>query len=495
MDILSYVLGFAKGKAQGGASADALATLYQEQTVEGFAYDETFQAYVYEVGTPSFTLTVGKTYIIKWDDVRYECVAQDGSAIFGEGAVGIGNLSIFSLQGNNEPFVVGYINGMLGFISMDTQTSHKVGIYEQKTSASTDERVKYVTFMYGATELIKYPVISGDTVHDPVAKGLIETPTKESTVSTVYPYGGWSMTDGGAPDSSALNNVTEDRTVYAAFNEEARCYTVRFFDGETLVNTEQVPYGGSSDYRAEKEGWFFGYWSPVPENITGDMDCYAQWIESVDFATASWSEIAWVSENGFASRMFAIGDKRRIDFNGSKCDFEIIAFDHDDLADGSGKAGITMLCKALLFRHTSMNTTNTTTGGWGACTFRQTLSNKIATMPEDLQAIVKTVNKKYKDGNTTKIAEDKLWILSSKEVGIGTGDNLGSKYTSITDPTFGIQGNYRYYLRDIVTEFTTGYGCVLWNNGQNSEAKLSSASPVANSSWVNVAGHIIGFCI
>ena len=75
--------------------------------------------------------------------------------------------------GGSIPFVCG---GTYKWIAVTGLGS--TGTSGSGDGTSTDERVKYVTFMYGATELIKYPVISGDTVHDPVAKGLIDAPTK-----------------------------------------------------------------------------------------------------------------------------------------------------------------------------------------------------------------------------------------------------------------------------------------------------------------------------
>lgn len=143
---------------------------------------------------------------------------------------------------------------------------------------SADERVLYVTFMNGATELISYPVIVGDTVKEPVAAGLIDTPTKEQTVSIQYTFSGWSLTDGGSADSSALTDVTEDRTVYVAFAASARLYTVNFYDGETLLQTSQVGYGSeATPPDTFKEGYNFVAWEPSDLTITGDTDFYGTW--------------------------------------------------------------------------------------------------------------------------------------------------------------------------------------------------------------------------
>lgn len=211
--------------------------------------------------------------------------------------------------------------------------------------ASADDRVKYVTYMDRGAELIKYPVIEGDTARDPVAKGYIEKPTKEPTASTVYTQDGWSKTDGGAPDSTALQNVTEDRTVYAAFAESVRKYTVNFYDGDTLVHTEQVAYGGSSSYVISKEDIVFGGWSPQPTNITGDMDCYAQWIEGVGtLEETSWARISAISASGVAENFWAVGDTKSVAINGTvgtipineTLNVYIIGFNHNSELEGTG---------------------------------------------------------------------------------------------------------------------------------------------------------------
>lgn len=234
-------------------------------------------------------------------------------------------------------------------IKKDVEIFGVMGEYggDETGGGSADDRVKYVTYMDRGAELIKYPVIEGDTARDPVAKGYIEKPTKEPTESKVYPFGGWSKTDGGAPDSTALQNVTEDRTVYAAFAESVRTYTVNFYDGDTLVHTEQVAYGGSSSYKYDgtKDGYIYSGWLPEPTNITKDMDCYVQWEELPALATMSWEEIAEISAAGQAENYFAIGDSKPVLISGKvgayitvdgTYNVYIIGFDHNKDLEGNG---------------------------------------------------------------------------------------------------------------------------------------------------------------
>ena len=56
---------------------------------------------------------------------------------------------------------------------------------------------------------------------------------------------------------------------------------------------------------------------------------------------------------------------------------EIVGFDADDKADGTGKAKITWGSKTLLKTRRSMNSSETTAGGWGSSAMRTFLQNTV----------------------------------------------------------------------------------------------------------------------
>lgn len=154
---------------------------------------------------------------------------------------------------------------------------------------SSDERVKYVTFMNGDTELYKYPVIVGDVCKDPYNLKLIDKPEKEQTVSTVYTFNGWSRTKGGSAISTALYSVTEDRTVWAAFESSPRIYTISYYDTDgTWLADEDVEYGKMPTYTPQKPGVAFGGWTPEVVAVTGDASyTVSHWVESIASGTLS----------------------------------------------------------------------------------------------------------------------------------------------------------------------------------------------------------------
>lgn len=117
--------------------AVAVKPLWAEQTCDGFVLDSSMGAYMYTVNPSPVDLTVGETYVVKWDGAYYTCVVQDMSAM-GEGAVGMGNLVPVGGTGNYEGFIVGCMQGMLFLAAFDNAAAHDVGLY-QKQSSGSDE--------------------------------------------------------------------------------------------------------------------------------------------------------------------------------------------------------------------------------------------------------------------------------------------------------------------------------------------------------------------
>lgn len=137
-----------------------------------------------------------------------------------------------------------------------------------------------VTFMNGDTVLFSRPVYIGDDCPNPLTQGHISTtPTKESTAQYDYTYSGWCATDGGTADSTILQNITEDKTVYAAYTATTRKYTITFYDddGVTVLHTQQFNYNAMPSYNPTKSGYLLTGWTPALSNVTGDASYTAIW--------------------------------------------------------------------------------------------------------------------------------------------------------------------------------------------------------------------------
>lgn len=110
--------------------------------------------------------------------------------------------------------------------------------------------------------------------------------------------------------------------------------------------------------------------------------------------------------------------------DGKTLEYKIIGINHDDLADGSGKAGLTFLTKNEAIGKYLMNADNTAVGGWEKCELRAKMnSGEIWNlMPSDFQSKVKPVRKLTNnvDGTDKNAAvtatSDKLFMLSYSEI-------------------------------------------------------------------------------
>ena len=319
-----------------------------------------------------------------------------------------------------------------------------------------------VTFMNGAEVLFTRPVYIGDDCPDPVEQGRIETPTKESTNYYVYSFEGWSTTDDGTVDSTALQNITEDTTLYAVIAENTRYYTIKFYDDEGAVyTTQRLAYGATPSYTpAERVGYAFEGWSPSVTEVTCDANYYAIWTETevaVVEITDSWDEIIASVNDGSYNTKYKLGNYKQVEgfkdaWGGNFC-MQIVAKNADELADGSGKAAITWVARVALNRLEKMNSQSRQStqdengntvyiagtgyvGGWEASEARRTAMPSIkASLPANIQAAIKTVTKTSMcyDTNNTLVCtttNDDVWIPSVREVGSDYAYEFGSSTSS-----------------------------------------------------------------
>lgn len=104
-------------------------TLLKEQEMAGFALDAEF-GYCKTDTEPAFAITNGEKYFVAWDGVTYETTAVAADS-FAPGAVLIGNGTLLGLPGNDEPFAIGYVNGMVMYVAFtDPSESHIIGIQQ-----------------------------------------------------------------------------------------------------------------------------------------------------------------------------------------------------------------------------------------------------------------------------------------------------------------------------------------------------------------------------
>ena len=126
------------------------------------------------------------------------------------------------------------------------------------------------------------------------------------------------------------------------------------------------------------------------------------------------------------------------------------------------RAGISFEFVSFLM-NAQMNSSNTTSGGWGACALRGTLNNTtINTLAN--KSYIKLVTKTYANGSTTTTTcEDKLWLLACSEI----SNSPSSIYVSGMSRVYESNCRYKYYAK----------GNIGWSSASNLSKKPSVSSP------------------
>ena len=298
-----------------------------------------------------------------------------------------------------------------------------------------------VTFMNGNEEIYSRPVYIGDDCPDPVTQGRIETPTKESTVDTVYTHNGWTSTDGGTANSNILKNIQADTVVYSAFQESERLYTIRFLDGESVRQILYMPYNSIPNpdmptHSTDPDHYAFDSWSPTISKVTGDMDYTVIWKEKIALYDYTWEEINAMPLEEMREK-FKVGDKAPI-IDNTAINSVLLGFENMELADGSGKARMTIGVPARMYPSiASLGVIWGDNKDWATCSYRgaDAAAYHQKTYP-DILTYGKPVKVKYTatDG-TLKETTDIIFTPSLSQLGYTDVVNEGDKFDFFTEKT------------------------------------------------------------
>ena len=135
----------------------------------------------------------------------------------------------------------------------------------------------------------------------------------------------------------------------------------------------------------------------------------------------SWDEINQIGLSGKAREVFALGAQKKDRMkDGFVAVWKIIGFNHDDLADGTGKAPLSWDMVRVYKEDWSWNDENTNRGGYEASDVRRRLDVEFFSLCSDeLQAIIKPVIKLTSVGNCREeivASTCKIWLKSEKEL-------------------------------------------------------------------------------
>ena len=139
-----------------------------------------------------------------------------------------------------------------------------------------------------------------------------------------------------------------------------------------------------------------------------------------NFADNTWAQIIDACHKNKVPATWAVGNQKTMTINGTDYAIDIIGKNHDDYADGSGKAPLTFQLHDCYGELKNMNSLHTNGSGWTNCAMRSThLPAILALMPMEVQNGIREVNKLTSAGNkstTINTTADKLFLLSEIEV-------------------------------------------------------------------------------
>ena len=184
----------------------------------------------------------------------------------------------------------------------------------------------------------------------------------------------------------------------------------------------------------------------------------------------TWEEISYISSNGLAGEYgFQVGDEKNITLSTDEAlTLAIMDFGHDELADGTGYAGITFGLKNLMAESRAMNSSNTNSGGFtGSAMYTWLQGTLLNSLPADLRAVLKEVNKKTSAGSqSTTINTNSMKVFLFAEIEV---------FGSTTKSAAGEGSQYSYFA-------TAANRIKYLSNGAGSASGWWERSPDASSS-------------
>ena len=152
--------------------------------------------------------------------------------------------------------------------------------------------------------------------------------------------------------------------------------------------------------------------------------------------------------------------------NGKTMEYRIIGINHDDLADGSGKAGLTFEATNDAMGKQRVNATNEVAVGWENSELRSRLNSGDlwALLPAEIQSKVKAVTKltDNKSGGAPSSTTDKVFLLSMTEV-YGDVQSDGSQceyYASrgvSASSCSGASSSFDHWTRSVISATSGGF--------------------------------------
>jgi hypothetical protein len=211
------------------------------------------------------------------------------------------------------------------------------------------------------------------------------------------------------------------------------------------------------------------------------------------FANNTWEQIIAACHNNDVPETWKVADQKTMAIGGTDYLIDIIGKNHDDYADGSGKAPLTFQLHDCYKIAKAMHSTAANTMGWTKCSMRvEHLPIILKQMPADVQSGIREVNKiSASGGRSTSLVttKDSLFLLSEVEV-------FGSAINSHSGE--GTQYDYYKAGKSTVKNFN-GNAYDWWERSPTADSTRYYCNVKSTGSAVNTTANVtrgvaFGFC-
>lgn len=326
-------------------------------------------------------------------------------------------------------------------------------------------------------------------------------------------------TNGETSEFTVYNGATGAKLVSRVWQGEdqdgGNIYLDKFDDGTTAYFT--APRGRTADKISDWMGT-----KPIGDDlhyIYYDGEKFVARNVRLQDETTDWYQISIMADKIASGEKtpeelgLALGQEKTITLTtGEEVTFVILGFNHDDLEDGSGKAGITFGMKNLLATRYLPSYYNGTPYDWRTSYIKgEVVPIFYSDLPKDLRNVIKPIIKKSRYSSSTSksiTSTESIFLFSSTELGLSSGAYFGKKYEYIPPLVRALQNGIsvvsKWWTRDL-------YG-VKVSNGEryfsyyiNEYGDMNYIQPFMNNDgtpspsdvdeFKMVAGICFGFCI
>lgn len=204
------------------------------------------------------------------------------------------------------------------------------------------------------------------------------------------------------------------------------------------------------------------------------------------FANNTWADIIDACRKNRVPDTWLVGNSKTMAINGTNYQIDIIGKNHDNYANGVGKAPLTFQLHDCYTTGYKMNSSASNSGGWNSSYMRVTCLPTIFLpwLPAEVQSAIKEVNKRTSAGDkSTNIVTtaDKLFLLSEIEI-------QGScSYSAAGEGT-----QYEYYKAgNSKVKYTGGTSTAWWTRSPPTTSVYSFCSVKANGGMDYVTANTI----